>query len=96
MQKVLGKELGKDWKDKVTHFDQRPFAAASIGQVHRATLLDGREVAMKIQVTRMHSSRMRTVRSLTASHSIGGGEVCVAGGHVWRRGGGACMAGEHT
>ena len=31
-------------------FDERPFAAASIGQVHRGTLPDGREVAMKIQV----------------------------------------------
>ena len=37
--------------------------------------------------TRMHSSRMRTTRSLTASRSIGG-VACV--------GGGACMAGEHT
>ena len=34
----------------MTNFDQRPFAAASIGQVHKATLLDGRDVAMKIQV----------------------------------------------
>jgi len=27
-----------------------PFAAASIGQVHKATMLDGRQVAIKIQV----------------------------------------------
>lgn len=51
LQKVLTRELGIHWKDKVTSFDQRPFAAASIGQVHKATLLDGREVALKIQVT---------------------------------------------
>lgn len=34
---------------KVLEFEPRPFAAASIGQVHLAKLLDGTEVAMKIQ-----------------------------------------------
>ena len=50
MQKVLSRELGDDWKERLSTFDDKPFAAASIGQVHRATLKDGREVAMKIQV----------------------------------------------
>ena len=43
-------ELGADWRDKLASFDEKPFAAASIGQVHRGTLHDGRDVAMKIQV----------------------------------------------
>ena len=34
---------------KVKSFDDKPFAAASIGQVHLATLHDDRTVAMKIQ-----------------------------------------------
>lgn len=45
----MGAELGMNWRDKFSSFDMKPFAAASIGQVHRATLLDGREVAIKIQ-----------------------------------------------
>jgi len=33
----------------VATFEDKPFAAASIGQVHHVTLLDGRSAAMKIQ-----------------------------------------------
>lgn len=49
MEKVLKKELGEDWRSRLESFEEKPFAAASIGQVHLATLKDGREVAMKIQ-----------------------------------------------
>lgn len=49
-QKVLVSELGEGWQDKFEQFDDKPFAAASIGQVHKGKLKDGREVAMKIQV----------------------------------------------
>lgn len=45
----LKSELGKNWQTKVAEFDFQPRAAASIGQVHAATLHDGRQVAMKIQ-----------------------------------------------
>ena len=47
---MLVKELGWDWRNKFESFDDKPFAAASIGQVHKAVLKDGREVAIKIQV----------------------------------------------
>lgn len=43
-------ELGADWRDRVASFEETPFAAASIGQVHLGVLKDGTEVAMKIQV----------------------------------------------
>ncbi|XP_018418087.1 PREDICTED: aarF domain-containing protein kinase 4 [Nanorana parkeri] len=49
MTKVLEEQLGPGWRDRLAYFEERPFAAASIGQVHLARLLDGREVAMKIQ-----------------------------------------------
>ncbi|KAG7223058.1 hypothetical protein INR49_015817 [Caranx melampygus] len=49
MNKVLDEELGPGWRDKLSSFEDKPFAAASIGQVHHAVLKDGREIAMKIQ-----------------------------------------------
>ncbi|NP_001002728.2 atypical kinase COQ8A, mitochondrial [Danio rerio] len=49
MTKALSNDLGPNWRDKLEMFEERPFAAASIGQVHLARMKDGREVAMKIQ-----------------------------------------------
>jgi predicted unusual protein kinase regulating ubiquinone biosynthesis (AarF/ABC1/UbiB family) len=48
-QAVLRSELGADWRANFAEVDLRPAAAASIGQVHRARLSDGRPVAIKIQ-----------------------------------------------
>jgi predicted unusual protein kinase regulating ubiquinone biosynthesis (AarF/ABC1/UbiB family) len=49
LQKVLAAQWGADWRRRFVHFDPRPLAAASIGQVHRARLPDGRELAIKVQ-----------------------------------------------
>nr|XP_060610147.1 atypical kinase COQ8A, mitochondrial [Anolis sagrei ordinatus]XP_060610148.1 atypical kinase COQ8A, mitochondrial [Anolis sagrei ordinatus] len=49
MMKTLNNDLGPNWRDKLEFFEERPFAAASIGQVHLARLKNGKEVAMKIQ-----------------------------------------------
>ncbi|XP_020837791.1 LOW QUALITY PROTEIN: atypical kinase COQ8A, mitochondrial [Phascolarctos cinereus] len=49
MTKTLNNDLGPNWRDKLEYFEERPFAAASIGQVHLARMKNGQEVAMKIQ-----------------------------------------------
>ncbi|KQN93810.1 ubiquinol-cytochrome C reductase [Sphingomonas sp. Leaf231] len=46
---VLRQEWGTDWRRRFRHFEASPIAAASIGQVHRATLPDGRVLAIKVQ-----------------------------------------------
>ncbi|WVO13747.1 hypothetical protein L204_101369 [Cryptococcus depauperatus] len=49
MSKVLSSELGSQWQDLFQSFERTPIASASIGQVHRGTWRDGREVAVKVQ-----------------------------------------------
>ena len=46
---VLAERLGNDWRQLFLEFEDRPAAAASIGQVHHAVWHDGREVAVKVQ-----------------------------------------------
>jgi predicted unusual protein kinase regulating ubiquinone biosynthesis (AarF/ABC1/UbiB family) len=46
---TLEASWSKDWLSKFSYFSFDPIAAASIGQVHRAVLKDGRELAIKIQ-----------------------------------------------
>ena len=49
VHRVLVDQMGPDWRDYFTSFDETPSAAASIGQVHAAVWRDGRPVAVKIQ-----------------------------------------------
>ncbi|HET7758827.1 MAG TPA: AarF/ABC1/UbiB kinase family protein [Gaiellaceae bacterium] len=49
VERVIREELGLSVEQLFTEFDPTPIAAASIGQVHRATLPNGRRVAVKVQ-----------------------------------------------
>lgn len=46
---IIAEEMGKPFDKVFASFDDTPIAAASIAQVHRATLLDGSEVIVKVQ-----------------------------------------------
>ncbi len=48
--RVLSSSIGPEWRELFSEFEEKPIAAASIGQVHRATLKsNGAKVAVKIQ-----------------------------------------------
>jgi len=49
LDRVLTAEWGQGWRRRFRLFEAHPIAAASIGQVHRAELPDGRKLAIKVQ-----------------------------------------------
>ncbi|EUB56876.1 Chaperone activity of bc1 complex-like protein [Echinococcus granulosus] len=65
MYEVVNAELGPNWREKLASFDEKPFAAASIGQVHLATLPDGRRLAMKVQYPGVAKSIETDVANIT-------------------------------
>jgi predicted unusual protein kinase regulating ubiquinone biosynthesis (AarF/ABC1/UbiB family) len=57
-------ELGPDWQDKFADFGKEAAAAASLGQVHKATDHDGRLLACKLQYPDMQSAVEADLRQL--------------------------------
>lgn len=56
IRRQLEKELGGPVAERFSRFEETPFAAASIGQVHQATTLDGDTVVVKVQYPAIRSS----------------------------------------
>ena len=63
-------ELGPDWQSRFASFGQEAAAAASLGQVHRAMLPDGREVACKLQYPDMTSTVEADLRQLKLAMAV--------------------------
>jgi len=75
VHKVLAGELGRSWRRKFTSFDDVPAAAASIGQVHRAVLKDGRPVAVKIQYPGAGEALLGDLKQIARLARLFGGMV---------------------
>lgn len=69
---VLEKEWGKDWDTKFRRFTFTPAAAASIGQVHRAMTVDGKDLAIKVQYPGVRESIDSDVDNVAALLRISG------------------------
>ncbi len=70
VRRRMASELGPDWRSRFAAFDQTASAAASLGQVHRARLPDGREVACKLQYPDMPSTVEADLRHLRMAMAI--------------------------
>jgi predicted unusual protein kinase regulating ubiquinone biosynthesis (AarF/ABC1/UbiB family) len=56
VKRRMSAELGPDWQQKFANFEHHPAAAASLGQVHRASAHDGSPLACKLQYPDMKSA----------------------------------------
>ncbi len=63
-------ELGPDWQSHFSAFNLEAAAAASLGQVHRATLKSGQQVACKLQYPDMPSTMEADLRQLRLAMSV--------------------------
>ena len=70
VKRRMSAELGKDWQNKFSSFNQEAVAAASLGQVHKAESLDGQTVACKLQYPDMNSAVEADLKQLRLAMSI--------------------------
>jgi len=70
VRRRMASELGPDWEQRFTTFTHEAVAAASLGQVHRATLPDGTAVACKLQYPAMASTVDADLRQLKLAMAV--------------------------
>lgn len=70
VRRRMAAELGPDWPSKFKTFDYEAAAAASLGQVHRATSLDGRQLASKLQYPNIESAVEADLNQLSVIFGI--------------------------
>eukprot|EP01132_Coremiostelium_polycephalum_P002810 gene2810-3493_t len=66
LYETLKNEFGENWRELFSLFEEKPIAAASIGQVHRAITKDGIEVAVKVQYPGVADSISSDIKNLTS------------------------------
>jgi aarF domain-containing kinase len=70
--RTLEQELRRPLSEVFEHFDETPLASASLAQVHRARLKDGRDVAVKVQhpevagLVKLDARNLRTMAGIVA------------------------------
>ena len=72
IRRQIRRELGDEPEALFEHFDEEPFAAASIGQVHRGRTHDGQEVVVKVQYPAVKESIDSDMRHLRRILKLGG------------------------
>jgi predicted unusual protein kinase regulating ubiquinone biosynthesis (AarF/ABC1/UbiB family) len=70
VRRRMAAELGADWQKRFERFEHEAAAAASLGQVHRAVGLDGRDLACKLQYPDMASAVEADLRQLRVVFAI--------------------------
>ena len=70
VKRRMSAELGRDWRARFADFEREAARAASLGQVHRATDLEGRALACKLQYPDMASAVEADLRQLKLIFAI--------------------------
>lgn len=70
VKRRMKSELGEDWESQFKSFDKTAAAAASLGQVHKAVMHDGTDIACKLQYPDMASAIAADLNQLKLIFSI--------------------------